>query len=267
MNILIPMAGAGSRFSVAGYTQHKPVIPVSSRLRNETVPMVVAAVDDLPVNSAGRNTKLIFIVRDFHLQDGVDVILKKRFPHAQFISIESLTEGQASTCLLAREVIDNDEPLLIAACDNGMDLSREYFEEQAQSADALIFTFRNNEAVLQNPKSYGWVRVQGDKVTGVSIKQPISGNPVNDHAVVGTFWFRRGSDFVKTADEMIAANDRINNEFYVDQVFKYMVNANADVRVTEISRYICWGSPEDYEAYENTLSYWTEFTAREPWTR
>ncbi|WCJ64395.1 nucleotidyltransferase [Agrobacterium tumefaciens] len=267
MNILIPMAGAGSRFATAGYSQHKPVIPVSSRLRHETVPMVVAAVEDLPVNSTGKEARLIFIVRDFHLEDGVDVILKKRFPDAHFISIDRLTEGQASTCLLARELIDNNEPLLIAACDNGMDVSKEEFEKEAQTADALIFTFRNNEAVLLNPKSYGWIRVEGDKVSGVSIKQPISENPINDHAVVGTFWFRRGHDFVRAADQMIAANDRINNEFYVDQVFKYLVNSGSDIRVTEISRYICWGTPEDYEAYESTLSYWTEFTLREPWTR
>lgn len=229
--------------------------------------MVVAAVEDLPVSCACTDAQLIFILRDFHLDDGVDAVLKNRFPNARFISVDALTEGQASTCLLARELINNDEPLLIAACDNGMDVSRENFELQAQTADALIFTFRNNETVLLNPKSYGWIKVQNDKVTGVSIKKPISDTPTNDHAVVGTFWFRRGRDFVKAAEDMISTNDRINNEFYVDQVFKYMLDAKADVRVTEISRYICWGTPADYEAHEKTMNYWTEFVRREPWAR
>lgn len=267
MNILIPMAGAGSRFVNAGYTQHKPVIPVSSRWKNETLPMVIAAVEDLPVDLDADETTITFIVRDFHLKDGVDSILLERFPKARFIAVDHLTEGQASTCLLARTILDSDKPLLIAACDNGMDVERDAFKAQANSADALIFTFRKNESVLINPKGYGWIKVDGEKVTGVSIKQPISDHPMEDHAVVGTFWFRHGRDFVRAADQMIAANDRINNEFYVDQLFKYLVNWGMDVQVTEISRYVCWGTPDDYETYEKTLYYWTEFANREPWAK
>ena len=265
MNILIPMAGAGSRFVDAGYTQHKPVIPVSSRWSNKTVPMVVAAVEDLPVDLNDPVNNLIFVLRHFHIEAGIDKVLLERFPRAKFVSVSELTEGQASTCLLARSYIDNDAPLLIAACDNGMDVSREHFETQRVDADALVFTFRNNEAVLENPKAYGWIKVDGEQVTGVSIKQPISDTPLHDHAVVGTFWFRSGKQFIQASEEMIAANDRINGEFYVDQVFKYLVNRGRDVRVTEISRYVCWGTPTDYENYENTIRYWGEYAKKEPW--
>ncbi|MFT0893005.1 nucleotidyltransferase [Pseudochelatococcus sp. G4_1912] len=264
MNILIPMAGAGSRFSAAGYSAHKPVIPVSSRHRSERVPMVVAAVEDLPVNVDAPDTRIIFVVRDFHVRDGVCDTLKSRFAQAQFVTVNALTEGQASTCLLTRNLIDNEQPLLIAACDNGMDIAQTDFAQHAGTADAVIFTFRNNESVLEKPQAYGWIKTDGDKATGVSIKTPISQTPMNDHAVVGTFWFRRGADFVAAADRMIAANDRINNEFYVDQVFKYLIDEGRDVRVAEVARYHCWGTPEDYEAYENTLAYWTAFVANEP---
>lgn len=267
MKVLIPMAGAGSRFTSAGYSDHKPVIPVSSRRDLEIMPMVIAAVADLPVDIDAPGTELMFIVRDFHVTDGVTRLLSARFPNCQFTVLDALTEGQASTCLAARSFIQGQEPLLIAACDNGMEMSRSDFEAKAKSADALVLTFRGNEAVLANPKAYGWLRTEGDAVLAVSIKQPISDRPMDDHAVVGTFWFRHGDDFLRYADTMIAANDRINNEFYVDQIFKYLVADGRSVRVAEISRYICWGTPQEYENYESTLRYWQDFVTREPWAQ
>lgn len=265
MKILVPMAGAGSRFVKAGYGPHKPVIPVSDRRGPGTLPMVVAAVMDLPVDATAPENDLIFIIRDFHARDGVPEVIRGHFPRARFIVVDQLTEGQACTCLLARAEIDGDEPLLITACDNGMDLPPGAFADMMAAVPdgAVIFTFRGNEAVQQNPKAYGWVRTDGDTATGVSIKQPVSDTPMADHAVVGTFWFARGRDFVRAADAMIAADDRINNEFYVDQIFRYLIEDGTDVKVLEVARYLCWGTPEDYEAYENTLSYWTEFLARE----
>jgi dTDP-glucose pyrophosphorylase len=267
MNILIPMAGAGSRFSKQGYVTHKPVLPLTSRHSQKIVPLVVEAVHDLPVDLEREDVNLLFIVRDFHMADGVNKVLLTYFPRAKFIVIDALTDGQASSCLYSRAQFDTVEPLLIAACDNGMDVSRAAFDVQSRDADALIFTFRGNEAVMQKPEAYGWVRTANENVTGVSIKQPISNTPLDDHAVVGTFWFRRGCDFFAAADEMIEANDQINGEFYVDQVFKYLVEARRDVRFIEVERYLCWGTPEDYEAYEATLAYWSAFVARESWVK
>lgn len=265
MNILIPMAGAGSRFVDAGYTLHKPLISVSSRRQDQQIPMVVAAVDDLPVAIDSPENELHFVIRDFHVADGVNEVLRAHFPRARLTVVDRLTRGQASTCLLARETIDTQEPLLIAACDNGMDVDRESFEKLSTQADALIFTFRGNQAVLAKPTAYGWVRTEGSHVTDVSIKVPISKNPMLDHAIVGTFWFRHGCNFVQAADEMIAADDSINGEFYVDQIFRYMIRAGMKVRVIEVSRYICWGTPADYEAFEKTLAYWTGFVEKELW--
>ncbi|NVN06297.1 nucleotidyltransferase [Asaia spathodeae] len=263
MNILIPMAGAGSRFVQEGYAQHKPVIPTTQRHTGQKVPMAVAAVADLPVDAHAPDCNLIFIVRDFHVTDGVTDAIQSYYPRARFIVIDRLTDGQASTCLLARDIIDNDQPLLIAACDNGMELFPDAFEKASSQSDALIITFRNNEAVCAKPQSYGWILTEGDKALGVSIKTPISTTPMEDHAVVGNFWFRRGHDFIAAADAMIAADDRINGEFYVDQVFKYLISSGLDVRVLECERYLCWGTPTDYEAYENTIRYWRDFLAKE----
>ena len=259
MNILVPMAGAGSRFTEKGYTLHKPVIPVTSRRLGRKLPMVVNAVFDLPSVQCATGRGLSFVVRDFHVSEGVCDIIRDHCPAASFVTVDRLTEGQASTCLLARETINNDEALLIAACDNGMDIDQAGFECATLNADAVIFTFRHNEAVVSRPQAYGWVLTEGTDAVGVSIKKPISDTPMDDHAIVGTFWFRRGCDFVAAAEQMIAANDRINGEFYVDQVFKHMLCDGLKVVVFEIDRYICWGTPEDYEIYEDTISYWKAF--------
>lgn len=259
MNIVIPMAGAGQRFIDEGYKIHKPAIPTIDRRTGIEFPMVVCATMDLPdYEQDGSN--LIYIDRDFHKFDGVEDEIKKHFSRANFITIDYLTEGQASTCLLAKEYINNDQPLLIAGCDNGMTFDQEKFEELKKEADVLVFTYRNNESVCEKPNAYGWVRVDDkNNITGLSIKKAISDTPMRDHAIVATFWFKRGDIFITAAEKMINENDRINNEFYVDQVIKHVIDLGYSAKVFEIDRYIGWGTPKDYENYIKTYKYWNDF--------
>lgn len=265
MRIVIPMAGAGSRFTQKGYKVHKPAIPTYDRHTGQLFPMVVCAVRDLPgVEHGGEN--VIFIDREFHKASGVEEEIRSYFPRAQFITVKELTQGQACTCLLAQKLWDPKESLLIAACDNGMDLDREKFAHMTSAGDAdeLVFTYRHNEAVLRNPAAYGWMQVNGNHViTGVSVKKAISDTPCEDHAVAATFWFRKAEVFCRAAEKMIAENDRINDEFYVDEIAKHVMELGGCAKVFELERYIGWGTPEDYENYQNTYQYWTEFLNNE----
>lgn len=257
MNILIPMAGAGKRFSDAGYTISKPLIPTTYRKDGKKYPMVVCAVKDI-TDLAG-NGDVVFINRT---DDPCNIPeeLKKHIPDSRFVGVDHLTEGQACTCLLAKDLINNDTPLFIGGCDNGMEADSAKFRALTESADVLIFTYRNHDCVLRNPNAYGWVYTDEDgNATGVSVKKAISENPMNDHAIVASFWFKKGSYFVENAEKMIAENDRINNEFYADKVMEYCIASGLKVSVFEVDRYIGWGTPEDYECYENTLAYWREF--------
>lgn len=269
MRIVIPMAGAGSRFIQKGYKVHKPAIPTYDRHTGQLLPMVVCAVRDLPgVERDGEN--VIFIDREFHQTDGVEEEIRHYFPGAQFITVKELTQGQACTCLLAQRLWDREESLLIAACDNGMDIDREKFARMTSAGDVdeLVFTYRHNEAVLRNPEAYGWMQVDGDRdkedvITGVSVKKAISDTPCEDHAVAATFWFRTAEVFRRAAEKMIAENDRINDEFYVDEVVKHVMELGGRAKVFEMERYVGWGTPEDYENYQNTYRYWTEFLKNE----
>ena len=246
---LIPMAGEGSRFKLDGYSDPKPLIKVSGK------PMVCLASDFLPVAR-----QWIYICRKGHVEEfQIDQVLKQNNPNALILSVDKLTEGQASTCLLAKDFINNDEELMIAASDNGMIWENEKFESLKNEYDCLVWTFRNNVTVNENPKAYGWVVVNEENtVMKVSVKVPISDHYINDHAIVGAFWFKKGSLFVDAAESMIKKNRRVNNEFYVDESINELVEKGFKVGVMEIDHYICWGTPNDLKTFE----YWQSFFDR-----
>lgn len=257
--ILIPMAGAGQRFADAGYKVHKPAIMTIDRETGEEKPMVVCATKDLPgVASDGSN--VIYVDRTFHKTDGVEDAIHAYFPKATFITVDHLTEGQACTCMLAEELLDPEEPLLIAGCDNGMDIDAEAFETLTKDCDCIVFTYRHNEAVLANPNAYGWmITDEAGNITGTSIKKAISDTPMEDPAVVATFWFKKAKVFLEATKKMIAENDRINQEFYVDQTAKHVLDLGYKAKIFDIDRYVGWGTPADYEAYQKTYQYFKEF--------
>ncbi len=258
MNVLMPMAGAGKRFSDVGYKKLKPLIDTTERRNGKKYPMVICAMHDLPIEE---KDNLIFVVRTDYGED-ISKVISKYYSRVKIIGVDHLTEGQACTCLLAESYIDNEDQLFIGGCDNGMVYDNTRFRTACPDADVLIFTCRNNEAVLSNPNAYGWVITEGDSVnvTGVSVKKAISSTPLKDHVITSSFWFKRGMDFVRCAHEMIDRDDRINGEFYVDQVIKYCLLDQLVVKVFEIDRYIGWGTPNDYETYEATIEYWRNFT-------
>lgn len=259
MKILIPMAGEGRRFQEAGYKTNKAILPMIYRKTGEKCPMVVCSVKDLPgIRADGGN--IAFIMRDFHMEMSIDGEIRRWYPEATFFSVRELTEGQACTCLLAREFIEDDEELLIAACDNGIEYDRQAFEEQKKTNDVIVFTYRHDARVCDNPDAFGWVLTDGgSKITGVSVKKHISEQPENDHAIVATFWFRRGDIFLKAAEKMIRENDRVNNEFYVDELVKHVLELGYSASVFEVKRFLNYGAPADYENYGRMIEHFQSF--------
>lgn len=257
--ILIPMAGAGQRFADAGYTVHKPAIMTVDRATGQEKPMVVCATKDLP-GVAADGSNVIYVDRNFHQTDGVEDAIRAWYPQASFITVDHLTEGQACTCMLAEPYLDPEQPLLIAGCDNGMDIDRDAFDALTKECDCIVFTYRHNEAVLANPNAYGWMIADADgNITGTSIKKAISDSPMEDPAVVATFWFRRAAVFIEATKKMIAENDRINGEFYVDQTVKHVLDLGYRAKIFDIDRYVGWGTPADYEGYQKTWNYFKAF--------
>ena len=108
---------------------------------------------------------------------------------------------------------------------------------------------------------YGWVKTDDDNVIGVSVKKAISDDPFNDHAIVGTFYFRKVGYFNKALEQLIQKDIRVNGEYYVDSMVDELVDMGLNVKVFEIDDYICWGTPDDYE----TFVYWQSFFHKVSW--
>jgi len=251
---LIPLAGRGSRFANVGYDIPKPLIEVSGK------PMIIQAAKSLP-----NMRRHIFIALKDHLDTyPLENTLKMEFGEAKIVPLNGITEGQAITCSLGLRDVDTDSSLLVAATDNGMIYKHEEFQNLIEDGcvDAIIFTFRHHVSSKNNPQMYGWVKIDTqNNAIGVSVKEPISDKPFEDHAIVGTFWFRRVDLFNRALKRMIEKDIKVNGEYYVDSLLGELIELGFKVKVFEVDDYICWGTPEDY----NTFVYWQSFFHKVSW--
>jgi HAD superfamily hydrolase (TIGR01509 family) len=231
LNVLIPMAGAGSRFEQAGYTFPKPLIDVSGK------PMIQIVVDNLNIDA-----NFIFIVQKLHRkQYNLDTLLNLITPKCKIIEVDGVTEGAAITALLAKEYIDNANPLFFANSDQFVEWdSNEFMYKMNETdADGGMVTFK-----ATHPKwSFAQVNEEG-LVTEVAEK-----NPISDIATVGFYYWKQGSDFVKYAEQMIEKDIRVNNEFYVCPVFNEAIQDNKHIRTFNIEKMWGLGTPEDLKYY------------------
>jgi HAD superfamily hydrolase (TIGR01509 family) len=231
LNVLIPMAGHGSRFKDAGYTFPKPLIDVLGK------PMIQAVVDSL-----GIKAKYTYIVqKDHYEQYNLYYLLNIITPNCNIVQVDGVTEGAAVTALLAKDFINNKNPLITANSDQIIDWnSREFvYDLISKNADGGIATFNST-----HPKwSYARVDEFG-LVSEVAEKCPIS-----DTATVGIYYWKHGSDFVKYAEQMIDKNIRTNNEFYICPVFNEAIADNKKVYSVKIKKMWGIGIPEDLDTY------------------
>ena len=231
MNVLIPMAGAGSRFQQAGYTFPKPLIDVNGK------PMIQVVVDNLNIDAT-----FVFVVQKEHRQKyNLDTLLNLITPGCKIVEVSNLTEGAACTTLLAKEFIDNDNPLVMANSDQFVEWdSNEFMYKMIeQKVDGGILTFN-----ATHPKwSFAKIDESG-YVTEVAEK-----NPISDIATVGVYYWAKGSDYVKYAEQMIEKNVRVNNEFYVCPVFNEAIGDGKKIKTFNIKKMWGLGTPEDLKYY------------------
>ena len=232
MNVLIPMAGAGSRFEKAGYTFPKPLIEVNGK------PMIQVVVENLNIDA-----KHIFIVQKEHyekynLKYLLNLITEN---NCEIVQVDGMTEGAACTTLLAKELINNNEPLVMANSDQFVEWdSNEFmYSMTADNIDAGILTFNST-----HPK-WSFAKLNEDGfVSEVAEKKPIS-----DIATVGVYYWNKGSDYVKYAEQMISKDVRVNNEFYVCPVFNEAIQDGKKVKVFPIEKMWGLGTPEDLDIF------------------
>jgi len=237
LNVLIPMAGAGSRFEQAGYNFPKPLIEVRNK------PMIQVVVENLNLDA-----NYIYVVQKTHREKyNLDTLLNLITPGCKIVETEGLTEGAACTALLAKEFIDSDAPLFFANSDQFVEWdSNEFmYKMQETDADGGIVTF-----TATHPK-WSFAKIDDNGlVTEVAEK-----NPISDIATVGYYYWKNGSDFVKYAEQMIKKNIRVNNEFYVCPVFNEAIQDCKQIRTFNTAGMWGLGTPEDLKYYLETYKH------------
>lgn len=232
INILIPMAGLGSRFSAENYVFPKPLI--------ETIngkPMIQLVVENLNINA-----NFIYIVRKEHYEKyNLKYLLNLITPNCKIVQVDKVTEGAACTTLLAKEYIDNDKPLIIANSDQYLewDSNKFYYALMSDKPDGCILTF---ESI--HPKwSFAKVDENGF-VTEVAEK-----NPISNQATCGIYHWGKGSDYVKYAEQMINKNLRVNNEFYTCPVYNEAIADGKKIKTYKIDKFFGIGVPSDLDIF------------------
>lgn len=231
MNVLIPMAGRGSRFEKVGYTFPKPLIDVNGKA------MIQVVVENLNIEA-----NYVFLVLKEHYEKyNLGNFLNNICPNCKIVQIDQVTEGAACTTLLAKELINNNNPLLIANSDQYIewDSSKFMYSMEADGIDGGILTFKSN-----HPK-WSFCKVSEDGF----ISEVAEKNPISDNASVGIYYWKRGTDYVKYAEQMIEKNIRVNGEFYICPIYNEAINDGKLFKTSEVSEMWGLGTPEDLQAY------------------
>lgn len=235
INILIPMAGAGSRFKAEGYELPKPFIDVNGKM------MIERVLDG--VNYPNAHYTLI-IQKQFE-EDNAEQLKKLSSEyHVAFISVERLTQGASCTALAAHEIINNNLPVIFADSDNIFDNQtfKSFVDDcLTRRLDGSLLTFNTNK------ECYSYAQTDNNGfVTKTREKEVIS-----NHAITGVYMFARGADFVKSAIDMMIYGDKAKNEFYMSNVYNYAAQRGLKIGVYDISDsdWNCVGTPQQLSEY------------------
>ena len=245
---VIPMAGAGSRFSKEGYGVPKPFLEVNGGY------MINQALRCLPET----DNKIFACLRShmsmLPLEDFENVVW-----------IDEVTEGQACTTELLVDKVNEGDSILLSACDNGALYDSDKFADLIENVenDIVVWSYRNNYTAHHNPNMYSWLDVDDDgNVNKVNVKKfPYGSNPVDEYAIVGTMFFRNKEVYKKSLEQLYETNERVNGEFYVDTLLNTAIELGYKVKNFEIDHYICWGTPNDLKTYR----YWQKFFNSVDW--
>jgi NDP-sugar pyrophosphorylase family protein len=235
VNLLVPAAGLGSRFAQAGYAKPKPFIDVRGK------PMIQRVLDNVKPADA----RVTVLLQSEHIRHEPAMVEALRAQGVEIAPVDKLTEGTACTLLLARKRFDDDAPLLIANSDQIVDMDINAFVRDCldRDLDGSILVF---EDAARDPK-WSFARLGADGL----VEEVAEKKAISPYATVGVYLFRRGRDFIAAAIDMIARNERVNNEFYTCPVYNHAIRNGLKIGVYEIpaSAMSGIGTPEDLDAY------------------
>ena len=236
VNIVIPMAGKGQRFIDAGYTTPKPLLDLGGNL------IIKSIIDTMRLP----NCQFIFILRQDHCDKyGLDRKLLEIEPNAKIVKIDQITEGAICTVLLAKEYFNDDTPLIIKDCDQIINWNSNHFLEfvKRNHVDGAVVTIHTD-----NP-GYSFSRLDS-KGEIVEIAEKVV---ISNYGNTGIYYFAKGKDLIKYAEQMIAKNIRVNNEFYTAPVYNQYIQDGKLILNYPVAEMFQLGTPEEFEENKNMV--------------
>ena len=234
-NILIPMAGLGSRFIKEGFKVPKQIINIKDKH------LIDISLDCLNY----KDCNLIFVLRDEHVYNHhMDELLIKKFgDDISIVVLDQLTDGSVCSCLFAEKLINNDSPLVIHTLDIEFRPVFDPHVMETLDADGLILTFKSNST------NYSYAQLdRNGNVTKTAEKKAISPN-----ACVGIYGFKKGSDFCKYAKEMIDRDLRTKNEFYISPLYNILIEDGKKIVTESVDKMHIFGTPDEYHFYKDNV--------------
>ena len=232
VNVIIPMAGRGSRFSDVGYILPKPLIKVNNK------PMIQLVIESLNINPLTSN--YIYIVQESHyIKYNLESLLTSLTPNCKIVKVNTITEGPVCTALLAEPFLDLNIPVLLANSDQYVIWNTENFMKEMSTCDGGLLCFNSDDT------NYSYAKTDDEgNVIEVAEKKVISNN-----ASTGIYYFSNANEFLYYSKLLIKQNIRVNNEFYVCPVYNLLIQNNKKIKVVPCEKMYCLGTPKDLENY------------------
>ncbi len=238
---IMPMAGLGKRFYESDFHLPKPLITINNK------PMFIQAAKSMPkskLNIFICNKKLVE-------QHAIKKILSKEFKNKyRLVTVKRTTKGQANTCLLAKKFLKKNDKIFIHSCDSLIRFDSSNLKKDLSLFKGIIYITKPNAAHIKNIKSYGWVNLKNNKINKITCKKKASPNPKKDFVIIGTFAFQNKTTFLKLTREIIKNKQTINNEYYLDMVFKLAFENNIRIKSVKVKNYFSWGTPKELHIWK-----------------
>lgn len=245
INILLPVAGLAKRFIDHGHTMPKPLIAVNGK------PMIKLALDSLLKNADPKECRLIFVVREDHcVNHDIAETLKVLFYdwNVEIAIVSHHTQGTLCSCLIARDLIRPDEPLIIYTPDVCFKADFDFndiIENMTEAmADGVLLTFQANSP------DHSYVAFGDDGFATKTAEKSV----ISTDALVGVYGFRTGQMFLDCADKAIAYGEKVNNEFYVAPIYNHLIKDNKRIYVCRTTKMYVLGTPSDLDFYEEHVA-------------
>lgn len=230
------MAGLGKRFFQSSFDLPKPLIKIQNK------PMFIKAAKSMPKS----NLNIFICNKNLSERHNIPKILAKEFKKKfKLITVKKTTKGQANTCMLAKKFLKNDDKIFIHSCDSLIKFNTNQLTNNLSKYKGVIFTTKPNNNHIKNIKSFGWVNIKNKKIHKITCKKKASSSPKKDMVIIGTFAFQSKKVFLKLTNDLIKSKKTINNEYYLDMVFKIAVEKKYKIKNTKVDSYYSWGTPSE----------------------